>query len=297
MSEWKRQKKEINSYNLFLTAITGSNTTPGLSDHGIRLVDPFLELEDSHNDVTVDPDFTLYNKETLLLIEIKSGENISQSHITQMDRYSQVSLEAAENFLADTDVSDVSSLERVEFSIVYREDFIEQCRNEWENCAEMLVQVEDKCPVLTQKKGSRLQLNSSTSFDDTQLNEVLTDGVDLPKVPRRDILLSENAEKESLAVSICQDIALNNLVGRFAVTPIEIRNFYGQRPNLDLDRIRRTLNYLHHIGACSVEDGEYVFTEHHEDEIIGIESNVREKRVEEALSDIEEEQAGLADFM
>ena len=297
MSEWERQKKEINSYNLFLSGIVGAHRNPGLVDHGLGLIDPFLEIYDSQNDIQADPDFSLFNGDSLLLVEVKSGENVSQDHIDQMERYDQIGLEAAEDFLGDTGVDNPSSVQRVESAIVYGQEFIENCRSEWENCREKLSELESSIPVLTQKRGGKLQLDSDTGFSDSNIHSVLSSGIKLPKVPQRDIYLSENAEKESLAVSICHDIALNNLVGRFEIEPIEIRNFFGQRPNLDIERIRRTLEYLHEIGACTFNpDNEtFVFTEHHEDAIISIEEKVRSERVEETLSDENEDQLGLED--
>lgn len=298
MNQWERQKKEINSYNLFLAAITGSHGTKGFSDNGINLVDPFLEIRDPYEGVEAEPDFVLFNQETLLLVEVKAGRNINKRHIEQVNDYSKIGLEGAENFLADTDVENQSNLKRVESCIVYPEDIVEKCHGEWDNCSETLSKIANEVPVLTQKRGSELKFESNQKFEDEQLNEILKDGIDLPKVPRRDIFLSEGVEKESLAVSICQDIVLNNLIDRFEVNPIEIRNFYGKRSKLDLDRISRTLDYLNKIGACTYDpdDEIYRFTTHHEDKILSIESRVREEQVEEVLKDVDENQAELKDF-
>lgn len=296
MSEWVRQKKEINAYNVFLSSITSKYNSPGFASHEYRLVDPFVEVDDPYNNVSVEPDFALCSPDTLLLVEVKSGENVEEDHADQMKRYNQVGLEAAEAFLSNADVD--YSVSRVESCIVYDEEFLYKCREEWENCAKTLEPVESKVPVLSQKKGSTLQISGPEVFEDDQLTEILSNGIPLPKAPQRNIFLSENAEKESLAVSICHDIVLNNLVGRFSVSPVEVRNFYGKRPNLTVDRVERTLIYLNHIGACDLDEetGLFMFTEHHEDEIIGVETRVRNERVEESLSEIDEDQVSLGDI-
>ena len=82
--DWSRQKRELDSYNTFFSAIKGEVTGQGFHDLGYRLVGRFLHVPDSRNDVEPSPDFLLYNGESLLLVEIKSGENIANRDIEQM---------------------------------------------------------------------------------------------------------------------------------------------------------------------------------------------------------------------
>lgn len=85
MEDWKRQKQEIDSYNLFYSAITHRSTTKGFIDFGYRLVGQFVQIDDHRNDLHPSPDFTLYDGESVLLVELKSGENINPSDINQME--------------------------------------------------------------------------------------------------------------------------------------------------------------------------------------------------------------------
>lgn len=82
--EWARQKRKLDSYNTFFAAVKGEVTGEGLYDLGYQLVSCFQNISDSRNNVTASPDFVLFNSETLLLVEIKSGENITDRDIQQM---------------------------------------------------------------------------------------------------------------------------------------------------------------------------------------------------------------------
>ncbi|MDZ7849424.1 MAG: hypothetical protein U5K70_00940 [Halodesulfurarchaeum sp.] len=299
MSEWERQKREIDFYNVFHSALAGEPGGSGLIDYGYRLLGPFMPLQDNQNSVEVEPDISIFDGETLFLLELKSGSNISANHLEQMDDYSKVGLEAAEGFLDDTGVSDRKSVERIDFSIVYRKELIEKCRmGRLGNCLERLKSLRQKTAILTQEKGKRLKKEGGVELADSNLERILNNGISLPRVPERVFHLSENMEKESIAFSICHDIVINNLVGRFTLTPVQVSNFYGPHRSPPVDRIKTTMDYLNEIGACTYnqEEGEYLFTEHHEEEILNIESHLRSQRVEETLSGSDDGQAELVEF-
>ena len=120
----------------------------------------FVEIPDPRNDVDVEPDFALFNGSTLLLAEIKSGTNINQRDIRQMEAAEELSIEAAIEWLRDAEPEaagyDPNGLTNIESAIVYYRDFIEECRD-LSNCSEALEEVSEHCTVLSQKKGGDLR--------------------------------------------------------------------------------------------------------------------------------------------
>lgn len=299
MSLWDRQKREIDSYNLFNSGIKRRHDTSGFQDHGFKLVGNFLKVPDHRNEVVVDPDFTLYDGEVVLFVEIKSGQNINDRHIEQMNDYNKLGREAVEEFLKDTEITDLD-LQPREFStfdhcIVYYENFIQKCRDEWEGCREKLEELQEVAPVVTQKRGSRLK-HDCGSFNSSSLESLLREDIELPKATDKVIYLTENVEHECLSYSICHDIVLNNLKDDFyEISPSDVRNFYGR--NIPLGKINRCFEFLEHIGVCtSISSGGFRFSDGNIRSIFNIESKLREKSVEDHLDDVDDEQSGLDEF-
>lgn len=102
--EWERQKREIDSYNVFFSALKGRSGTPCLFNLGYRLVGVFMRISDNRQRIVAEPDIVLYNGEKLLLVEIKSGTNIDQRAMDQLESASRISIEAGQTFLQDADL-------------------------------------------------------------------------------------------------------------------------------------------------------------------------------------------------
>lgn len=299
MSEWPRQKDEIYSYNLFHAAIKSRHNTTGLSSRGFGLVGTFMRIPGGQEDPTPDPDFTLFKDGVLLFVEIKAGENINNSHIDQMREYRELGLEAVEEFAMQTDLAERYNRDDIvgfEHCIVYGEEFIEECKQEYKNCRETLEELAEYTPVLTQQRGSTLQIDSG-SFSRDEYNERFSNGIQLPKATDKVIYLPENVELEALSYSITHDIVLNNLNGEsFEATASEIQNFHGRR-DVRLRKIKQSLQFLSYVEACHRQsDGSYLFRRDDLGDILGIEDLLREKRVEDHLEEADGEQAGLQEF-
>ena len=297
--EWARQKRELDSYNTFFAAIKGEVTGEGLYDLGYRLVGCFQNISDSRNNVTASPDFVLFNGETLLLVEIKSGENITDRDIQQMVDCGGVSIEAAQNHLADTEIRsegyDPNGLRHIQPCIVYYENFIEECKT-YAECLDMLDELKEIAAVLTQDKGSSLERDGGTVVDD-DLENALIEGIQLPKLPDKNIHLTEGAEKECLAFSICYDCVQNNMgKGRVTISTADVMEYYSNREILP-QKISSVLHFLDEFGACrEIEDGEYEFTTGHMRNIMRIEEQIDEKRVDEWLGEETQMQKSLSDY-
>lgn len=298
--EWKRQKREIDSYNTFYAAIKGEVADEGLRDLGFRLVGRFLRVPGSYEDVEATPDFVLFDGETLLLIEVKSGENISARDIKQMKDSAAISVESAQNYLRETEISakghDPEGLSYVQPCIVYYEDFIEECYQS-AGCRDSLRKLSTKAAVLSQDKGARLQLVDG-DVDSGGLSSRLETGIKLPRLPDKNVYLTEGVEKECLAVSICLDLVQNNLgKGRVTITETDVTERYKNR-DIPLQKVSQVLEFLDEFGACRrTEERAYEFTTGHIRNITSVEHTLRDRRVDEWLENGDrQEQSRLTDF-
>lgn len=298
--EWERQKREIDSYNTFFAAIKGEVADEGLRDIGFRLVGRFLRVPGSYADVDATPDFVLYDGETLLLIEVKSGENISERDIEQMQDAASIDVESAQKYLRETEMAakgyDPDGLRTVQPCIVYYEDFIEECYQS-SGCQESLSELSEYAAVLSQDKGLKLQLVEG-DVGPGGLSSRLEAGIELPRLPDKNIYLTEGVEKECLAVSICLDLVQNNLgKGRITITETDVTERYQNR-DIPLQRVSEVLEFLDEFGACrKTEDREYEFTTGHMRNITTVEQALRDRRVDDWLEEGDgQDQTRLTDF-
>lgn len=298
--EWERQKKELDSYNTFFAAIKGEITGEGFRQLGYRYVGRFLSIPDRRNGIEVEPDFVLFDGETLLLVEIKSGTNIDERTIEQMRDCSDLSVESAQEYLKDAEWSnpdfDPNDLRRIQPCIVYFQDFVEECKD-YQACVEALDEVQEYAAVLTQSKGDLLQYEGG-SLADEEFGDALIDGFELPEAPDKNIYLTEGIEPECLAFSICHDCVVNNMgQGRLTLSASGVRQRYQNR-EVPMDRVKSVLRFLDEIGACwETDDGEFEFTQGHLGAIYSVQEKLAEQPVSEWLDDDLDEQAGLGDFM
>lgn len=298
--DWARQKRELDSYNIFFSAIKGEVTGEGLLDLGYRLVGRFLHVPDFRNDVEPSPDFLLFNGDTLLLVEIKSGENIAHRDIEQMKAVNSLSIEAAQDYLNDTEIRsdglNPDDLRHIQPCIVYYEDFIEDECKPYDACVESLNELAEVGAVLTQDKGAELRLERG-EIADGMLEAALDDGIRLAQIPDKNVYLTEGIEEECLAFSICHDCVQNNMgKGRLTISAADVTEFYANR-EIPLRRVSSVLSFLDDVGACrQVEDGEYEFTTAHMSNIVGVEEQLRERNIDEWLGEESPGQSSLKDF-
>ncbi len=287
-----------------------ARASPCLADLGWRMPIKFREINDPYSGVVSEPDFILYDGDICLLVEIKSGNNIEERHISQMQRCNELTIEGVEEELRDADVREKTpydgSVRTIDRCIVYHdidEDWINQCRNEWKNCQERLEALEREAAVLTQDFGGRLR-RVAGEFKSGRLQNRFDEGIELPENPKEEFVLTEQMEKEILAIAICgiwgeRSIGHENPV---QANVNQIRDHFAPTFNIPPKRVNRVLYYLQEIGACThIEDLTYEFSRDHITEVLQITQTVREKRVEEVLEDVDEdhipdEQQATLDF-
>lgn len=297
--QWERQKREIDSYNTFFAAIKGEITGEGLRDLDYRLVGTFLRIPDNRRDIKAEPDFVLFDGTTLLLVEVKSGSNINDGDIEQMERCAGISVEAAQDFLKDTSFRhsghDPNELRTIQPCIVYLKETIEDCRDH-PSCVESLEELEEQAAVLTQEKGDQLRLEGGVIAAD-DFKSAISNGIALPEAPAKNVYLNEQVEAEALAFSVCHDCVVNNMAhGRLTLTPSGIRERYRNR-ELPMRRVDAVLRFLDEVGACrEIDDKEYEFTDAHMTAVLSIEEKLKEKPVCEWVEEEQIPQAGLDEF-
>jgi len=258
---WTRQKREVDSYNVFFNAFKGYDPNESLHNLGYRLIGTFVEVVD-RGGVRAEPDFVLYNDETLLLAEIKSGTNINGSDIDQMDRTASISIESAIDWLRDADMTasgyDPNNLNNIEPAIVYYNDFMEECRTS-SGCSNALDELAEHTAVLSQQKGGELILEEG-DVSDANLRNRLTDGIPIPVAVDKAVYLTENIEREILAFSIVHDTVLNSIGkdNELAIKPEDIVERYRHR-NVSVGKINDALEFLRQTGACVKIGDEFVF--------------------------------------
>lgn len=294
--EVDRQLREKQTYNLFYSSLT-ARASPCLTDHGWRVPIKFGEINDPYADVVARPDFVLYDGDICLLAEIKSGDNLRSRDIAQMERCNQLTIDGVEEELEAADVRDKTpydgEVQTIDRCIVYHdidEMWVTQCREDWENCQEQLERLEEEAAILTQDFGGTLR-RVAGDFESGRLQHRFDDAIELPENPKEEFVLTEQMEKEILAIAIC------GIWGEQAVgyqSPVEvnvnqIRDYFAPTFNVPPTRVNRVLYYLTEIRACDhVDDLNYEFSRDHISEVLNITQSVRDKRVEEVLRDVDE---------
>lgn len=294
--QWERQKAEIDSYNTFLSAYHSRASYHGFSEEGYVVSNYFPKLSDPHTGTETEPDFILYNGGTVILVEIKQGNNISSRHIEQMEKNNDISIEYTEDFLKDSQVQrrfglngDVFS---VETCIVYDdmdEEYVEKCREKWPDCQEKLKEMENKTAILGQESGSKLQILAG-EFDSPDLQSWLEYGIDLPPTSRTTVSLTDGLEMESIAVSLCNIWGQRAVSDSVLVSVKEIRSHFDHR-ELKPGDVTDAFEYLSGIDACEAQGKrKYEFRQEHLDQILDIERIIANE------DDTDVAQKGLDDF-
>lgn len=288
----ERQRREINTYNLFYSAIT-ARSDPSLAAHGVRIPMMFPVIENRTEGVRAEPDFVLYDGSTCVLAEIKSGNNISDRHVEQVNECARVGIETAEDALKDAQISKKTvhdgTVTAVEPVIVYQdidEEYVAELKNESESFSESLESLSQHAVVMTQDYGGELRVLDGEFNNDGNLQALFEQGVELPENPPDEILLTEGMEHEILAIAICDiwgEQAVDHEEG-VVVTRTEVRDYFAPRHNVGLSDLDLVFKFLDEFGACDrVENHQYEFTIDHIDAILQVEPCLMNESVEDYL--------------
>ena len=294
LTEGERQRREVNSYNVFYSSVT-DRADPCLSEHGVRVPLLFPRIEDHRNGVTAEPDFVLYDGETVVLVEIKSGNNLDQRHVEQLRRNDAIDIRTAEETLHSAQVRERTEHSgdafAVETAIVYQdldETYIQEASDASEQFRSTLRELTEYGVVMTQGRGETLRPVAGTFEADGVVQRLLSDGITLPTNPPDQILLTENMECEILAIAVADiwgEAALDSDDGK-TVSRNEVRDYFAPRHNVSLDDLSLVFEFLTEYGACECVDRDehrYEFRHEHVRRVLGVESVLMEQTVEEYL--------------
>lgn len=292
LTEGERQRREVNTYNLFYSATT-ARANPSLAAHDVRIPMMFPVIEDRANNVSAEPDFVLYDGATCVLAEIKSGNNINERHIKQMRECAAVNIETAEAALKAAQVQEKTGYDgtvtAVEPVIVYQdldEAYIDEARAESDDFRDTLNELTEYAVLMTQDYGGDLRVLDGCFNEDGNLQSLLNCGVGLPRNPPDTIMLTEGMEHEILAIAIVDiwgEQAVDHDDG-VTVTRTEVRDYFAPQHNVGLSELDLVFEFLEEFGACDrVENHKYKFTRDHMGAILDVESQVMSESVEDYL--------------
>jgi len=302
VTEGVRQRREVNTYNLFYSAVT-ERATPALYNHGVRIPMFFPEISNPRTGVTAEPDFVLYDGETCVLAEIKSGNNIDGRDIRQMRECASIDIEAAEKALRAAQVRDRIGLSgtvtAVEPIIMYQdmdEEYLEEVREEYTQFADTVDELTNHAVLMTQDYGGELRPLAGEFNDSGNLQSLLRRGIELPENPPDQLMLTEGMEHEVLAMAVADvwgEQALDHDDG-IEVSRTEVRDYFAPKHNVGLTELELVFEFLVEFGACEqVENHTYRFTRDHMDAVLAVEQQVLSETVQDYLHG--SEQASLTD--
>lgn len=288
-SAWRRQRREVNAYNLFYSSLT-ARANPSLAEQGFRLAASFANV--GREDPAM-PDFVLYNGANVLLAEVKSGNNINDRHIRQMQSCASIDIETAEEFLKDAQVNARLSLsgkvEEIESCIVYQdidEDYISENRSDSDSFRENLEAITEHAALLTQDYGGNLRILEGELSSVPELHSIFDSGIRLPENPPDEFMLTESMEEEILAVGITEIWGERVLDHEdpIVVSREQVRDYFAPRYNVPPGNVATAFEFLEEFGACSgLKKHEYEFSRDNIRALLKVEEAISEQRVSEYL--------------
>ena len=243
-----------------------------------------------------EPDFVLYDGQTCILVELKSGNNIGDRDIRQMRMNDEVDIETLEDELKNARVSSktgydgkVTSKETV---IVYHdldEEYIEENRGS-KSFSQSIEKLTDHAVLMTQDYGGELRTLEGDFVDNNQLQRLLRQGIELPKNPPDEIMLPEDSGREALAMAVCDvwgEKALDHEDG-VEVTREEVRNYFSPQHNISIGDLDMVFEFLDDFGACDAVDEDdnehrYRFTRQHMETVLEVEKQVMNESIRDYL--------------
>ncbi len=299
VTNWERIRRELDSLNLFYSAITGrSDEENNFREMGFEeFIQPkFRDPYSEEGLIEARPDFVLLRDDYLGFVEVKSGRNISEGHIEQSKRNSSFSIEGLRdsfsNYLErDVLVSEFDSI------FVFHKDFLEECVKN-QNCLDSLNEIMEDSVVLQQKEGDVLTFweeSEKTSLE--ELNEILEEGIQLDEVPKNELMIVDDPELENIIVYLQRRfldalkdekeivMSVNEIYGRFI--PKNIR--------CSRDRVKRAMKFIRKLDGATLKKGKDKYRVKREDvkELMKMPEVLLEEDADDVL---EEDGAGLEKF-
>jgi hypothetical protein len=297
---WLEQKEKINALNLFHSAIKSDISNNGIASQGYKLVGPFLPVPDRRNGVFTRPEFTFYSGDTVVFVNVESGDQITQEHRNRAELYQELNLEAVEEFIrkkgraGDVKLS-TRNLNHFEHHLIFDDTAIQTAQAGGPGAA-IYDDLKDLCGIFSQSKGGTLHFEDGLAQDDS-FHNIFSGGIDLPRTPSKEFLLTADVQPESLAVSLAQEILPEKFNDNETVkmTPREVRQFYNR--DIEIETVQKALEYLRHRDVCDdLGTYEYSFSRDDIQHCYEVEGHLRDTVIEEYLDKQGGKQISMADY-
>ncbi len=291
ITNWERIKRELDSLNLFFSAIVGRSDpennfrTMGFEEFvQVKFKDPYSEK----GLIEAIPDYVLLRDNHLCFVEVKSGRNIDKDHIEQSNRNSSFSIEGLRrsfNLYLERSVP-ITEFDSI---FVFDKKFLDNCL-EIEKCAENLEKIMNDSVVLCQERGRKLTFwegSNKTSSD--ELNNVLKDGIQLDYSPKNEIMIVNDPEIENVIVYL-----IRKFLDRFkdkkeiVMSVSEIFNeFIPKNISCSHSRIKKSMDILRQLDAATLKQGEdrYRVQKSNVGNLMNIPNILLEKNAEDIIND------------
>lgn len=300
--DWESQIKHQMTHNLFYSAVFGEEED-GIVDLNFRIVGDFMYIPDNRNNVNIEPPYTLFEGNTVIFFDFITPGEITDEDLTRISRYNEIGLEAVENHLKRTPISedhlDPNDIEWFDHCTVLRnEQYIEHQSGSGDQ-RRRLRRLKDVSSIVTVRPGGLFSLEDRNLRHDS-LNESLDDGIAVPESPPNVVYLSKDVEHESLVVGVCEEIVLGSDLsdGGVALDFEDVKSHFGR--DLSYDQLSDAFEYLRDIGACRKrrDDGKFKFTKYDLPQIMGVRDRLENESVEDHLyQDEDDTVTGLSDFI
>ncbi len=299
VTNWERIRRELDSLNLFYSAITGrSDKGNNFREMGFEeFIQPkFRDPYSVEGLIEARPDFVLLRDDYMCFVEVKSGRNIGEEHIEQSKRNSSFSIEGLRDSFSNYLERDVSVSE-FDSIFVFEKDFLEECR-ENKNCLDSSNEIMEESVVLVQEKGDVLTFweeSDKTSLD--ELNEILKDGIKLDEVPKNEIMIVDDPELENIILYLQRRFldALKDDKEIVKSTAEIYSEFIPKNVRCSRDRVKRAMKFIRKLDGATLKKGAERYRVKREDvrELMMIPEVLLEKDADDVL---EEDGEGLEKF-
>jgi hypothetical protein len=299
--EWKIQQEHQLTHNLFHSAVFGEEGE-GIVDIGFRIVGDFMYIPDNRNNVDVEPPYTVLGDDTVVFFDFVTPGEIKQDDINRVSKYNEIGLEAIENHLKRTPISedhlDPNDVEWFDHCTILREEQYIDHRSGSAQQRENLRQLENVSSIATITPDGLFSLEER-DLRNGPLSDLLNDGISVPRSPPNIVYLTRRVEDESLAVGICEEIVLGGDLsdGGVALDFEAVKSHFGR--DIQYERLEDIFSYLRDIGACRKrrEDGKFLFTKYKLNQIMGVRDRLENETIEEHLYDgTDESDDGMSDL-
>lgn len=296
---WPRIQRELNSLNLFYSAVVGKSN----EEENIRGLDfeDFIhpKFKDPYSEeglIEATPDFVLLRDDYACFVEVKSGRNIEERHIEQSRRNSSFSIEGIrESFNRYLEIN--AEIKDYDSIFVYKKEHLEECIDN-KKCLERLEKIMEDSIVLSQERGGRLKFwNDSRRTSLEELNESLEKGIKLPVTPKNEIMIVDDPEVENVVVYLIRKFKERlREENEFVMSPGEIyRDFIPGNIQCDRDRVKNAMEAMRKLDAVTLKKGESKYRVKRDDVryLMRIPDVLREENVNDILDKGSED---LGDF-